>query len=56
MVIQRWYKKGIRWLKDIIHENENRMLTLEELESKYNTNMPFTEYLGVQKAIAEIGC
>lgn len=50
-VNQKWYRKGIRWLKDLIHEPENRMLTLEELENKYHTIIPFTEYLGVQKAI-----
>ena len=27
------------------------MLTLKELENKYHTTIPFTEYLGVQKAI-----
>ena len=48
---QRWYNKGIRWLKDLVHTNETRMLTLGELELKYDTKIPFTEYLGVHQAI-----
>ena len=48
---QRWYNKGIRWLKDLVHTNETRMLTLGELELKYDTKIPFTEYLVVHQAI-----
>ena len=35
-------------MSDIIDEEENKMLTLEKLESKIHIKIPYTEYIGVQ--------
>ena len=45
---QRCYKAGVRWISNIIHEDEGRMLTMVELETKFNINIPFAEYLDVK--------
>ena len=40
------------WMNDILtQETPYRMLTLEELEEKYNLRIPFTEYYGMKSAI-----
>ena len=40
------------WMNDILTEGTPyRMLTLDELEEKYNLRIPFTEYYGIKTAI-----
>ena len=51
----KWYNAGIKWLSDIVNEEEGRMLTLSEIESKYDIAIPFTEYLGLQTSIPDNG-
>ena len=47
----KWYNAGIKWLSDIVNEDEGRMLTLSEIEFKYDIAIPFTEYLGLRTSI-----
>ena len=53
MLLNRWYKAGIKWISDIMDTETGKMLTNKELERKFNITISFTEYLGVQTAIPQ---
>ena len=46
-----WYKAGIKWMSDIVHDNQKRYLTQLELEHKYPLKIAFTDYYGLLKSI-----
>ena len=55
--IKAWEQKGIRWISDILYEEEVggqlRFLTQDELQDMYNIKTDFLTYLGVIQSIPQ---
>ena len=52
--IKRWADNNIMWDNDLLSgEGPYQLLSLEEMEAKYNMKIPFTECYGIIKAIPE---
>lgn len=55
MAFHKWYRQGIRSVKDVVHFGEKRMLSLSELREKYpNVQFPFFVYLQAKSYLMAI--
>ncbi len=48
---KRWTNRGIHFVTDLIHPNENRFLLLQEIREKYGLISNFLEYNSVLQAV-----
>ena len=48
--IERWFKKGLTFIEDFLDE-DNHILSLENLNIKFNIAMPFVTYLSIVRQI-----
>lgn len=49
--IRPWYKKGIHFIKDIIHMDNGKIKDMVEIKAEYDVNMTFLDYNRLKKAI-----
>jgi hypothetical protein len=49
----KWRRVGIHFVSDLVHIEENRLLSLQEVRDKYGLNTNFLEYNSVLRAIKD---
>ena len=50
ILLKNWFNAGIKKINDLVNE-QGEFLLVEQLKYKYQVKLPFTEVIGIQKAI-----